>query len=173
MRISASGIKRLPPKQRAFLAAYSSIANVERAAQLAGVKRETHYGWKRNDAAYAEAFAEARELAGDALEEEAIRRAQIGVVDGIFQGGKQVGTRRRFSDSLLALLLKAFKPEKYNTERHELSGPGAGPIKHLIDLSALSDEDLGLLERIASKAAAGVGGDGSATAGGEEGGPEN
>lgn len=173
MRTSASATKRLSPKQRVFLRAYSSIANVERAAQLAGVKRETHYGWKRNSPLYADAFEEARELAGDALEEEAIRRAQIGVVDSVFQGGKQVGTRRRFSDSLLALLLKAFKPEKYNTERHELSGPGAGPIQHLLDLSGLSDEDLGLLEQIASKAAAGVGGDGGAASGGEEGGPEN
>jgi hypothetical protein len=142
------------PKKRAFLAAYSEVANVTRAAQLAGIGRELHYDWKARDPEYAAAFALAVQVAGDALEDEAVRRAQIGVVDAIFQGGKQVGTRRRYSDTLLAFLLKGAKPEKYNTERHELSGPSQGPIHHAhaFDLSALSEEELAALERITSKA---------------------
>ena len=144
------------PKKRALIAAYSECANVTRAAQLAGVTRGQHYDWKRNDEAYRLAFAEAMLIAGDALEDEAVRRAQLGVVEAVYQGGKEVGKRRRFSDMLMLHLLKGFKPEKYNTDRHEVSGPAQGPIRHALDLSGLSEDELNALERIASKL--GVGG---------------
>jgi hypothetical protein len=139
------------PKKRAFLAAYSECANVTRAAQIAGVSRDQHYDWKAKDAAYAEAFALAGARAGDALEDECFRRAQLGVVEAVYHAGKEVGKRRRFSDVLAWNLLRGLKPAKYNTERHELSGPDQGPIRHALDLSALTEEELAALERIAGK----------------------
>jgi hypothetical protein len=32
-------------RKRAMLAAYRAVANVTRAAEIAGVARDTHYGW--------------------------------------------------------------------------------------------------------------------------------
>jgi hypothetical protein len=47
------------------------------------------------------------------LEDEAVRRAYEGVERPVFQGGKQVGVVREYSDTLLIFLLKALRPEKY------------------------------------------------------------
>jgi hypothetical protein len=61
------------PRKRAMLTAYRAVANVSRAAEIAGVARDTHYGWLRTDRDYAAAFAEAKLQAAEALEDEAIR----------------------------------------------------------------------------------------------------
>ena len=53
------------------------------------------------------------ESAVDDLEAEAWRRAKEGVEKPVFQGGKQVGVIREYSDTLMATLLKAHRPEKY------------------------------------------------------------
>jgi hypothetical protein len=82
------------PKKRAFLAAYSICGSLTQAAKRAKIERRIHYHWLR-DPDYAEAFAEAREQAGDALEDEAMRRAHAG------------------SDTLVIFLLKGFRPERY------------------------------------------------------------
>ncbi len=48
-----------------------------------------------------------------ALEDEARRRAYDGWLEPVFHKGVKVGTVRKFSDTLLIVLLKAHKPEKY------------------------------------------------------------
>jgi len=120
------------PRQRAFLAAYSESGIIKLAAQAAGVDRSSHYDWKAQDAEYAEAFDLARQFAADALEDTARERAMTGK-----------------SDQMLMFLLRRLKPECYGTGRDE----NAGEVKrrHTVDLSALSDEELETLERIAQK----------------------
>ena len=83
------------PKKAAFLAAYMTTATVAGAARAAGINRETHYAWLKDDADYAAAFADAREAAIEHLEDVARRRA----VEG--------------SDTLLIFLLKAARPSVY------------------------------------------------------------
>ena len=96
--------KGLTAKAQAFLAAYSKCGSITGAAKAAGVARNSHYEWLK-DEHYRAAFAEAKEQAVDALEDEAIRRAHAG------------------SDTLLIFLLKGAKPEKYR-ERSEVTVPG-------------------------------------------------
>jgi len=78
----------------------------------------------KTDPHYAAAFEEAREMAAQHLEDEAVRRAMGG------------------SDTLLIFLLKAFKPEVYK-ERHEVYHTGAVELLHkLSQLPTMSDQEL-------------------------------
>lgn len=141
------------PRQRAFLAAYADPAcagSITKSASAAKIDRGTHYDWMEFDPTYPARLEAAARRLGDLLEEEAIRRAHTGVLEpvvyhGRFQFHGELVTRedgskeyvedperplaiRKYSDRLLEKLLSAFKPEKYR-ERHELSGPGGGPIQ--------------------------------------------
>ncbi len=124
------------PKQRALLSAFRKTGNVRLACEAAGVARASHYRWLE-DPAYCEAFEVAREDATDLLEEEAYRRAVVGVEKPVgWYKGKPGGTVREYSDTLLMFLLKGLKPEKYR-ERMEVRGSLAS-----LDVSRLPDEAL-------------------------------
>ena len=101
-----------PNKQKDFLAAYAACGCIRYAARNAKRSRSAHYKWMQ-DAAYAEAFAEAREEACEALESEARRRAVAGVRKPVYYQGDVVGMVREYSDTLLIFLMKAAMPEKY------------------------------------------------------------
>ncbi len=114
------------PQKRAFLLAYSECLNVRAASQHAKIDRTLHYYWLKNDPAYVEAFAEAKVLGVEILEEEAVRRALIG------------------SDTMLIFLLKGARPDKYR-ERYEHSGPGGGPM----DIRVIYGDDAPATEPLA------------------------
>lgn len=86
------------------------------------------YDWVREDAAFSAAYLEATEDAGDRCEAEVHRRAVEGWDEPVYQGGKRVGTIRKYSDRLLELRVKALRPDKYR-ERIEHTGDKGGPIK--------------------------------------------
>lgn len=113
--------------QIAFLASYSVTGSVMIAASHAGIDPATHRNWLKTSPVYVEGFDLARDYAADLMEREARRRALAGSERPVFQGGRLVGTELVYSDRLLELLLKGSMPEKYK-ERHELGGPGGGPI---------------------------------------------
>ena len=98
--------------QNKFLNNYCECCNIQRAAEKSGITRQTHYLWLKEDR-YRMAFAKAKEMAVDVLEDEAVRRAVLGDERDIYYKGKKVGTVKNYSDRLLALLLKANKPDKY------------------------------------------------------------
>lgn len=117
------------PKKRAYLAALAETGNRSIAARAAGVARSTIYTpqW-REDEVFVTAEMQALEIAADALEEEARRRAVLGVEEPVgWYRGEPGGTVTRYSDTLLIFLLKGLRPQKYR-ERWEFSGPGGGPI---------------------------------------------
>lgn len=62
---------------------------------------------RHRDEKFARAWDAALEAATDVLEKEAVRRAVQGVDEPVYQGGKQVGSITRYSDTLLIFLLKA------------------------------------------------------------------
>jgi hypothetical protein len=128
------------PKRWAFIAAYRTCGNVTRAARAAGVDRRDHYKWLNDPTAagdeYRRAFADAHAEAVEWLEDEARHRAVEGDRELVVHNGGPVFcwvtatgsvvpeghpsavaqiavTKRRTSDALLALLLKAHAPEKY------------------------------------------------------------
>jgi hypothetical protein len=170
------------PRKRAFLHAYAIAGRVKFAAEYAKVKRELHYDWKAKDAEYLAAFKVAEAMAADALVDEAKRRAHKGTREYILYKGEIVTRpvvdadgvvterpilKRRYSDSLLQFLIEGLKPDTFH-ERREIahSAPKDGnplqiEMKHSLDLSGLSEDELGLLERIASKIGAGSGGGGT------------
>ena len=91
-------------KKNKFLNALAKLGSVKAAAQEAGIDRTTHYTWL-DDETYKKAYERARQIAADALEEEARRRAVEGYIgkDGV----------REYSDKLLIALLKANFPDRY------------------------------------------------------------
>ncbi len=124
-------------RQRArdvFLAELAARGNVTDAAEAAGIGRATAYQW-RDDPEFAAAWADAIERAADRLEAEAWRRAVEGVQEPII--GRVERDRdgivtddagnalyiRKYSDTLMTLLLKAHKPDKYRESvSHEHRG---------------------------------------------------
>lgn len=120
--------------EKAFLAQLRLTGVVTKACDMAKVTRQTVYDRRNNDPEFAKAWDEAREMAADRLEQEAIRRAVDGVNKPVFFQGEIVGFEKEYSDTLLVLLLKAHKPDKYR-ERSDVR----------INLAQMSDEELRLL----------------------------
>lgn len=111
----AAGFDKIThPQKRAVLLAYAGSMRVNHAMQAAKISRTHHYHWLKTDPDYKAAFAEARAMAADVLEDEAVRRA--------------IGTTEGASDTMLIFLLKGAKPETYK-ERYEHTGAGGGPIQ--------------------------------------------
>jgi hypothetical protein len=105
-------IQNLAPKKRAFLAAYGETCNIGRAAKAAGIDRQSHYDWLAADENYRQAFKAAREQAVDALEDEAVRRANEGVERAVTVAGEREIVKE-YSDTVLIFLLKGARPERY------------------------------------------------------------
>ena len=101
------------PQKRAALLAYADTMRVDHAMQVAKISRTHHYYWLKTDPDYKAAFDEARLMAADVLESEAVRRA-MAVEDA--------------SDGLLTFLLRGNKPDVYK-ERYEHTGKDGGPIQ--------------------------------------------
>jgi hypothetical protein len=69
-------------------------------------------------------------MAGDFLEDEAIRRAMEGWEKKVFYQGQHVDNERIYSDMLMAMLLKGAKPHRYK-DRTEVSGDANAPLEVL------------------------------------------
>lgn len=125
----ANRTKWTQKKKAAFLDAFRESANVTAAARAAGVSRSRAYQLRDEDPAFAAQWEEAENEAIDALELEMRRRAMQGVEEPVFYQGFEVGTIRRYSDTLAIFLAKAHRPEKYrDRSQTELTGPGGAPL---------------------------------------------
>jgi hypothetical protein len=131
--------KRTPELERLFLEGLADGHSITTSAWAINIHRTTAFDWrvkseatKQEDGTYTDDFCvrwdQAVQAGTDRLEDEAIRRAARGYERPVFQGGVMVGTTTEYSDTLMALVLKGKRPEKYNTERHEMSGPNGGAI---------------------------------------------
>ena len=112
-----------------FLQTLRDTANVSAAARAANVNRRTVYVWRDETPEFAADWDEALEEATDTLEAEARRRALKGVAKPVFYKGEACGTVQEYSDTLMTLLLKAHRPEKYKERTaSEFTGPGGAPL---------------------------------------------
>jgi hypothetical protein len=128
------------PQQRAFLAVFRNTGNVRLACEAANVGRRSHYRWLKQNPAYREAFAVAKEEVADLLKAEAFRRAVHGWDEPVgWYKGKAGGVVKRYSDGLRIVLLKALRPNRYK-ETVQFKGAMAN-----LDLNQLPDE---AIERI-------------------------
>ena len=76
-------------KKRAFLSAFAVTGTISGAAKASGISRRSHSSWMKQQS-YADAFAIAQDIAADALEGEARRRAIDGVCRPVLYKGEQV-----------------------------------------------------------------------------------
>ncbi|MFN8758717.1 MAG: hypothetical protein ACK5XA_07910 [Tagaea sp.] len=109
-------------KRRAFLEALAVHGVVTHAARDAGLDRVEAYRLRETDPGFAAQWDDAIQQAADALEREARRRAVEGVEEPVFYQGVEVGTVRKYSDSLLTTMLKAKRAEYRDASKLELSG---------------------------------------------------
>jgi hypothetical protein len=96
-----------------FLEALAQTGNVSAAAKAAGVGRQYAYERRAADPELAAAWDEALDVATDALEREARRRALEGCERPVFYKGDECGRIREYSDTLMIFLLKAHRPQKF------------------------------------------------------------
>lgn len=135
------------------MSALEESGNVSAAAKVAGIHRDTAYAHKEKDEAFAARWEAALEIACDALELEARRRAAEGLVRYKFNDGKPILDpvtkkpyfEREYSDTLLIFLLKAHRPEKFretvrsvnlNLTAEELAKLPDDELDRLIDRAA-------------------------------------
>ncbi len=117
-------------KQAKFLTHLAETGQVTKSATLAGWDRVQAYKLKAANEKFAADWEAALESFADHLEAEATRRAVAGVEKGVWHQGVRVGNEQQYSDSLLALMLKAKRKREYgDASKVELSGPDGGPIK--------------------------------------------
>jgi hypothetical protein len=118
-------------RRSSFLEALKATCNITRACEAARIGRSAVYSWRKEDPSFSDDWREALEIAGDALQDEAVRRAVEGVDRPVFQGGQLVGVVREYSDTLLVLLLKGAKPERYR-DRQEVRHDGQVDIAGVV-----------------------------------------
>jgi hypothetical protein len=83
------------------------------AAEVANITPAQHYCWFEKDPAYRRDFEYEQEMVVGGLQDEVVELAVQGRLAPVFYRGQQCGTVRQYSDRLLRMLLKAWKPEKY------------------------------------------------------------
>lgn len=117
-------------KKNDFLNALLKTGLRNKAAEMAGVTRQAHYLWLKTDGEYAMQYEKVRTMLTDNLEDAAYERAVNGIERKIYFKGEEIGTQTEYSDTLLALLLKANMPEKYKdkTETTVNVDDGSGTI---------------------------------------------
>lgn len=124
---------------KAFVTTLSARGIVTQACEAAKIDRTTAYKARDVDATFAAAWDEAVEVAADALEAEAWRRAVEGVEKpvGFYQGaaGEYV---REYSDTLLIFMLKGARPNKY---RENVKLEHGGKLR-VVTEKDLSDDEL-------------------------------
>jgi hypothetical protein len=119
----AGGLPRALParrgegKKRAFLQHLARTGSVVEAASAAGFSDSYAHRVRKRDTAFADAWDEAIRAYESRLvergEREAARRGIEGWREPVYQNGKLVGHKRRFSDRLLLRTLEAHRPEKW------------------------------------------------------------
>lgn len=114
--------KRTPAARARFLEKLAESGLVSIAAASIDMSRSSVYEWRNEDKEFARDWDDARESRWDRLEQEAIRRAEEGVVKPIFQQGSKVGTVREYSDGLMALVLKARRRRVYSDNERARGG---------------------------------------------------
>lgn len=146
-------VRHAEARKDAFLTNLAVMGNVTAAAAcVQGLSRQTVYKhWLPKDEDFKEAFDEAIQESMDRLEQEARRRAVEGVTDYVVSQGKLVIiedpetgervplTKKVYSDTLMVLLLKAYRPDRFS-ERHKLE-QGEKPITFTLQFEGPATPD--------------------------------
>jgi hypothetical protein len=111
---------RTPEKDKKFLDLIAGGSTVCDACAAVGYSYNSAYLYRKADPAFDAAWDDANEAATQRMEREADRRAIEGYDKPVYHLGVEVGSERKFSDTLLIFRLKAKRPDVYR-ERAEVS----------------------------------------------------
>ena len=136
-----------------FCRAYAQRGIIREGTTAAGVSRRTYMKWRKDDEQFNEQCTEAKQMAVDLLEAEAHRRAVDGFDRPVIYQGEVTDTYTDYSDSLLGMLMKGNKPEKYK-ERTQHSGSIGRPMT--LDEETKEDVVASILGMIKNKPDPGV-----------------
>lgn len=92
----------------------------------------------RDDEAFARDYSQAFDDGLDSMEDEVVRRAMVGVDEPVFQQGRCVGHKTRFSDTLLMFHLEAHRPKFRGAANPDDRRPLSEEARR--ELSSLFDE---------------------------------
>lgn len=151
---------KLPPSERfkLFLEHLSQTANVSASAEFAGITRTAVYDKKADDPEFSAAWEVAYRRGYEALEEEAQRRAFVGVLKPLYFKGRRVmdkdpetGKRgpvsvREYSDTLVVFLLKGRRRDVFGDKSEVTLTDGSKRTKKDLtdeELDAIIQERLG------------------------------
>ncbi len=136
----------MTPELRArFFEHLSESCNVTLSAKAIGMSRSHMHTLRRNDKTFAKEWDNAIEIATDALEHAARKRAMDGYQRPIYQRGELVGHEPCFSDALMITLLKAHRPEKFRDKGFDLP-PGSEIVISLKTGKDEDDKDAGMVD---------------------------
>src|ERR1700758_1550961 len=102
--MSWHGVKGDHDWVQTFLKEFAKSCNVTESCKKAGVSRVYVYKLRMEDPEFAAQYEDAYQEARDSLQSEAFRRGRDGFEESVWYQGQEVGTVRRYSDSLLTLL---------------------------------------------------------------------
>lgn len=122
-----------------FIDAFREHRKVTVAMSVSGVSRSALYEARHTDTDFGAAWLEVEEEIVEELEAEAYRRAVTGVQKPLVSAGKYVTDVTEYSDSLLTLLLRARRPERYR-ERHTVEH--SGEVTHTQTTAIVLDPEL-------------------------------
>lgn len=106
-------------RKHIYLRVLAETANPKIAAESAGYKTTGAVNrLMKEDESFRAAVIEAAEAGGDMIEAEAVRRGVNGVKKAVYYKGEIIDYEFVYSDSLLQMLLKAAKPQKYAERQH-------------------------------------------------------
>jgi len=112
----------------AFLRAYAKRGIVRDGTIAAGISWGQYHRWRETDEGFNTGCKAAEAMAEDFLESEAHRRAVEGFDRPVIYQGEITDTYTDYSDTLMAMLLKGYKKDKYK-DRKEHSTPPGQPLK--------------------------------------------
>ncbi len=135
------GAKRTPQLEEKFLQGLRDGLTPKEAAANCNIARSTAFDWKGEDEDFRRRWNEAIDEGTDLLEKEARRRAVEGVDEPVFYQGTECAVVKKYSDQLLMLMLRGRRSDVYNTERHEHTGEGGGPIETKVTVEFVKAKD--------------------------------
>ena len=120
--------------RKLFLELYRKIGKASVVLRQMGLSRAWLDKWRNRSPDFLAAMGLAHEDFIDGIEEEARRRAVDGVVKDVYHHGRVVGKEKVYSDRLLAMMLKAHRPDVYR-ENSRVEHAGEVASKVTIDYS--------------------------------------
>jgi len=137
-------------KKRLFLEAFVKTGQKKKACEAVGISGAQPRRWAQSDELFQQEYERAKFVAAEILEDEAHRRAVEGVDEPVWYKGEEVGSVKKYSDTLLIFLLKGLKPEVYR-ERYEVKNDTPQEVIHTHQLRDLSVEELKSLAQLSKK----------------------